>query len=418
MQDHWHNPTKEELLSVWDKDHTIAQICAMFELDVKSLYHLKHKYNIGKKPYTTAGERNGNWKGGWEEYYGPNWEYNRNATRRRDNYRCRRCGVTEEEMGRQCDVHHLKPFRTFNNDYEKANALPNLISCCPDCHTYIERHPQEPIPAEPDPTLRTFDCPNTNRLRSYRVNPSEVAAAYEKGDKVTNMMKQFEANASEIYRALRRAGIKPARKNDVDWNEVRRLAATGLNHKQIAEQLGCNLTQVYRIIPGATPFSQQSEVVAKILELGHQGLGTRAIAKATGAGRTQVRALLRSNGIGPASQPTPAGGVYARSKESPAPELHPCACGCGKNVDISTRKGKRRLGPHYIHGHHRRGTTLNANQLAAVAAHTFKPVDPAMTARIRFLLGTMPQRQIAATCGVSQALVSKIAVVTTSAIIS
>jgi DEAD/DEAH box helicase domain-containing protein len=76
--------------------------------------------------------------------YGPNWAAQRDAARARDGYRCRQCGVPERE-GRQHDVHHLTPFRTFdyrpgaNERYVAANRLENLITLCPSCHRRAER---------------------------------------------------------------------------------------------------------------------------------------------------------------------------------------------------------------------------------------------------------------------------------------
>jgi DEAD/DEAH box helicase domain-containing protein len=74
--------------------------------------------------------------------YGPNWAAQRQRARERDGFRCRLCGRTEE--GREHDVHHMRPFRTFdyragrNANYIMANALPNLITLCPDCHRRVE----------------------------------------------------------------------------------------------------------------------------------------------------------------------------------------------------------------------------------------------------------------------------------------
>jgi DEAD/DEAH box helicase domain-containing protein len=74
--------------------------------------------------------------------YGPNWDAQRQRARERDGFRCRLCGRPEE--GREHDVHHMRPFRTFdyragrNANYLMANALPNLITLCPECHHRVE----------------------------------------------------------------------------------------------------------------------------------------------------------------------------------------------------------------------------------------------------------------------------------------
>jgi len=75
--------------------------------------------------------------------YGPDWESQRCRVRERDGYRCRHCG-RPEAGGREHDVHHLQPFRTFdyrpgyNENYRAANALDNLITLCPECHRRLE----------------------------------------------------------------------------------------------------------------------------------------------------------------------------------------------------------------------------------------------------------------------------------------
>ncbi|MCX7681685.1 MAG: DUF1998 domain-containing protein [Anaerolineae bacterium] len=77
-------------------------------------------------------------------YYGPDWPAQRDAARARDGYRCCQCGAPEQG-GRQHDVHHLIPFRTFgyvpgvNDFYKYANRLDNLITLCPACHRRVEQ---------------------------------------------------------------------------------------------------------------------------------------------------------------------------------------------------------------------------------------------------------------------------------------
>ncbi len=75
--------------------------------------------------------------------YGPNWSSQRQKARERDGYRCRNCGQPELPA-REHDVHHLRPFRTFdyrpgeNANFITANRLSNLITLCPDCHRRVE----------------------------------------------------------------------------------------------------------------------------------------------------------------------------------------------------------------------------------------------------------------------------------------
>jgi DEAD/DEAH box helicase domain-containing protein len=67
--------------------------------------------------------------------YGPNWARQRQMTRARDQYRCQICGAPEQ--GREHDVHHKIPFRTFAS-YQQANQLANLITLCRPCHRRAE----------------------------------------------------------------------------------------------------------------------------------------------------------------------------------------------------------------------------------------------------------------------------------------
>lgn len=89
-----------------------------------------------------SGENSPAWRGGPMPYYGPNWRPQRRNARRRDSYTCRRCGKTEQELGRQLDVHHIEPFRTFGLErYREANRLQNLISYCHICHLLVRHEP-------------------------------------------------------------------------------------------------------------------------------------------------------------------------------------------------------------------------------------------------------------------------------------
>jgi DEAD/DEAH box helicase domain-containing protein len=67
--------------------------------------------------------------------YGPGWPAQRNRTRARDQYRCQMCSAPEQ--GREHDVHHKIPFRTFASP-DQANQLANLITLCRACHRRAE----------------------------------------------------------------------------------------------------------------------------------------------------------------------------------------------------------------------------------------------------------------------------------------
>lgn len=67
--------------------------------------------------------------------YGPGWPAQRDRARARDGYRCQICGTPETD--RAHDVHHKRPFRTFDS-YQTANQLSNLVTLCRTCHRRAE----------------------------------------------------------------------------------------------------------------------------------------------------------------------------------------------------------------------------------------------------------------------------------------
>jgi len=93
-----------------------------------------------------SGPNNVNWCGGHDSYRGPNWHKQAKKTRKRDGYICQSCGLSQEGAGRKLDVHHIMPFREFEN-YQDANQLENLITLCQYCHLTIE-HEQRVLQKE------------------------------------------------------------------------------------------------------------------------------------------------------------------------------------------------------------------------------------------------------------------------------
>ncbi len=67
--------------------------------------------------------------------YGDKWKEIQVIVRKRDQFRCQACGVSETNKAHH--VHHLKPFRLFTNPFE-ANHLSNLVTLCPKCHIRVE----------------------------------------------------------------------------------------------------------------------------------------------------------------------------------------------------------------------------------------------------------------------------------------
>lgn len=73
--------------------------------------------------------------------YGPGWAKIRLQVRTRDGFRCQMCGC--QENGREHNVHHRLPFRTFRDETgrvnrERANQPDNLVTLCPECHRKAE----------------------------------------------------------------------------------------------------------------------------------------------------------------------------------------------------------------------------------------------------------------------------------------
>lgn len=85
-----------------------------------------------------TGDGHPNWKGGGNEAYGVGWNSIRRKALERDGHRCRICGKSKAEIGRNPDVHHIIPVRSFidSDRHEKADAhtLDNVISLCVACH--------------------------------------------------------------------------------------------------------------------------------------------------------------------------------------------------------------------------------------------------------------------------------------------
>lgn len=111
------------------------------------LYVIPSKVNKHKNVYCNAncmakyyaenyiGENSPSWKGGKKHYTGY-WYRQRDLVRKRDNYTCQLCGITEAEWHKQLDVHHIVNYRLFT-DKTLANNIDNLVCLCNKCHSFI-----------------------------------------------------------------------------------------------------------------------------------------------------------------------------------------------------------------------------------------------------------------------------------------
>lgn len=86
-----------------------------------------------------VGENNPSWRGGHDKYYGQDWKAVRRMARIRDNHTCQRCGKNKKQVGRNLDVHHIKPVSTFTNRND-ANTMDNVVTLCHACHMHVEWH--------------------------------------------------------------------------------------------------------------------------------------------------------------------------------------------------------------------------------------------------------------------------------------
>ncbi len=83
----------------------------------------------GKKNPKLTGKNHPNWQGGKSNHlYGIGWTKTlKQIIQRRDDYRCKKCGVPQEECIKTLVIHHI--------DYNKKNHNHNnLVTLCRTCH--------------------------------------------------------------------------------------------------------------------------------------------------------------------------------------------------------------------------------------------------------------------------------------------
>lgn len=113
----------------------------------EAFYLKPHKQRIARLVYCSRicqmayrrshPESHPTFRGGYEPYYGPNWLAQARLARARDGYTCQSCGLQRQRPA--LHVHHKRPLRCFDRDYEAANALHNLITLCGHCHRLAEQ---------------------------------------------------------------------------------------------------------------------------------------------------------------------------------------------------------------------------------------------------------------------------------------
>ncbi len=92
-------------------------------------------------------ENNPSWKGGWTAH-GKGWSIICKVVRREQGYKCLDCGISEKELGRKLDVHHIIPARLFKTKLESCNRS-NLMGDCHPCHMKREKASGTISPCQP-----------------------------------------------------------------------------------------------------------------------------------------------------------------------------------------------------------------------------------------------------------------------------
>jgi len=87
-------------------------------------------------------------------FYGESWTRTRRVILERDDYSCRRCGLSNEahkkQNGSGLHIHHIIPRINFESDEgldeKKANHADNLVALCANCHKEVENNDANALP--------------------------------------------------------------------------------------------------------------------------------------------------------------------------------------------------------------------------------------------------------------------------------
>lgn len=135
----WRDKEKMERLYL-ACEMSVEDIADYLDSDTSVITRWLHRHDIETRPQKApSGEDSIWWRGGISERYWPgdDWWGQKHKALRRDQYRCQSCGATHRDIGRNPDVHHIKPIR-MTDDGENPNELSNLITLCRSCHKRAE----------------------------------------------------------------------------------------------------------------------------------------------------------------------------------------------------------------------------------------------------------------------------------------
>ncbi len=142
--------TKKDVLEELyiEQELTQAEIGDKFDQSPRTIRRWLHRHGIE----TRIGRPPGG-EGSSSLYYGPQWPQQRARVIDRDGRQCACCETDRDVVDPDLNVHHITPAREFIPDdgqpnYEAMNALSNLISLCPSCHSRFEGNWQDCTPDE------------------------------------------------------------------------------------------------------------------------------------------------------------------------------------------------------------------------------------------------------------------------------